>query len=167
MGRHIVINGGTGSGTVTAFLVIDGSLSASGVNNPEAWASVLFGFFGPTMSWTAYSDDRPPTISPNASFENGILSAQFTFLYGVERSMYSEFDLVGGFGGDGSFGHTLTLYLDLPEGASLSSASGATYNLGIPPAVPEPESALLLLAGLGALVGIRRVRAMVGKRPRS
>lgn len=73
------------------------------------------------------------------------------------------------FSGWGSvmFGTTAALTsVDLPPGALLATASGATYPVDYAPPIPEPGTVAMLLAGLAALRvhrhGVRRHRGAAG-----
>jgi hypothetical protein len=155
----ITISGGVGQATGTVFVEIDGTLSSSGSNpSHQASAELLASFGGPAMGWQDNARLCPhcPVVS-NATLQDGILSAPFLFTYGQAISIFSHFNLVGSFGGDGHFGNTLTTFFDLPEGASIGAASGALYNIGRPQSpVALPASLLLIATSLGLLMVIRR-----------
>lgn len=161
----IVIGGGSGQDQLTVLIEIDGSLSSSGANvSNSAGASLNFSFGGPAVLWTATKDCFPCTLSQNATFSGGVLSATFLFNYGTPINLLSEFVLVTSFGGNGLFGDTVTLAFDLPTGATISSANGANYRVvGEPPAtaVPAPETASLLALGILLLTGFKARRDRV------
>lgn len=67
------------------------------------------------------------------------------------------------------FYNTAKIFLELPDGVSVTSSSGLPVRFGNPPVVPEPGSVpepatwMLLLAGLAGVVGCRRRPAAAGK----
>jgi quercetin dioxygenase-like cupin family protein len=71
------------------------------------------------------------------------------------------------------FYNTAKIFLDLPDGVSVTTSAGLPVTFGTPPVVPEPGNVpepatwILLMAGLAGVVGCRRRHSVAGKSMRS
>lgn len=175
---EFVINGGVGIATTSLGVGVTGirnSTADSGTGS-NAGGYVINAWFNPNGVNTPIIDNTNPealrnfqgTGQTNKQFINGT-SGSFDFTYGVPfelkvlLSAYAQVDPVGTFGIPGNelqthsimnMGNTATTYFDLPDGASLSAASGTSYFLG-PVPVPLPAAFWMLFTGLASLCGLR------------
>jgi len=157
----ITFLGGTGSGTLTAYMLIDGTLGTVPAANPSesAEATLFFNFtapYGYTQSAEYVADSSGSTTITGGTFQNNVLSTVWTFDYNTPYDITSDFFLQGSFGGYGHFGDTLALSFDLPDGTMINSANGASYAIGAPVTVPEPGTIALFGIGLAGLGFSRR-----------
>lgn len=131
------------------------SRSVSGAASPLAWEQ-------------AFTDVTPPgsfeslLFQDLAYFENliGAYTATASSVFGLRWTLETEALVQGtavAAAMTADFGHTAQLAFQLSDGAP--PAAALTELLVLPPPVPEPGSAALLLAGLGWMFQRRRSRA--------
>jgi hypothetical protein len=148
---------------LTVAVEIDGALSSSGVSpSQQAGAQVAVGILSKTMLWADSALDCPtcPVILGSATditFENGLLSGTFQFVYGTPFHITSQFVVSGIHGGDAAFANTLTFFLGLPQGASITSENNAVYRTLDSAAVPSP-SAFWMVSTAFALLAFVKMR---------
>jgi hypothetical protein len=157
-----VLSGGTGNGILESRVMIDGSMSSpdspAGVTASQGF-SITSGNLQYVQLWQSQPDcpagiicDSVSTFNVNdAGYDasSNIMWGLLQFTYGVPFSYSAVLALHGFAGGDADFANTVTQYFKLPPGATMTSESGATYNLV---SIPEPATLALLgvaLAGLG------------------
>lgn len=156
------IAGGTGTGILNVSVQVEGSLSSPGVPGGPGPNSIyalfasdtpitLGGLLGFTEDGTyAPPDDSRTVIGVFEAFSgSNVFTAEIPFTYGTTfyLASYLGAEVLGNgtadFYGSSRFGATA------PNGATVTGASGTAYALA---AVPEAETYVMMLAGLG-LVG--------------
>ncbi|MEK8051896.1 PEP-CTERM sorting domain-containing protein [Ideonella sp. DXS22W] len=138
---------------------IDGRLAG---NNSSGSASFSFTVNYSPISGCSYwygcgtAENNQSLVSESRSVSgrravtvNDQFESEFTFRYNTPFRITAMLNTSAGEGGLADFSHTGSFDLVLPEGATLVSASGLPY--GQVSGVPEPESWLMLAAGLGML----------------
>jgi hypothetical protein len=161
------ITGGTGSGLASLTVHLDGSQAVAGGTGAFSYVLSIASDPGSAGGHVARADGGKETW-------NDDLGGTFEFTYGAPLYVESRLEVAGSAGEGGSaeldFGSTAVLtLLELPDGATVSTASGTTPPVeGDDPAeaaagdeagaaaVPAPAAASLLVASLALALRARR-----------
>lgn len=158
------ILGGVGLGTAVLQMSIDGDVQVSPLNRGAQLAGVVLNVVSSRGVGMQYH--RNEHYDPAGSFEtwhgtsfvNGVLTREFSFVYGEPFAIWSDLVVQAQEGGIANFGSTIVAGLLLPNGATLTTESGGLY--APIPGVSEPATYALSLVGLGVVVvGRRRLAA--------
>lgn len=146
----LTIHNGVNAGLISPWISIDGTLDGT------ASASVRFYAGGANSNFWSHLDSYAPKQALSSGSTTLNEDAMWVPAYGdttifVYASLTARADGGPTWGAVADFGNTLHFNIDLPEGASFTSASGTFMS-----AVPEPGSAALLLAGSLGLIAWRR-----------
>jgi hypothetical protein len=149
-----IISGGVGTGVATYQVLIDGNLEFSPLSFQPS-ASIILRVRGLVPAATNYVKTiglaGDSETWQGTSFTNGVLTRDFEFTYGSPFQIQNDLVLGGGQGGLALFGSTVVAGMVLPDGASLTTGSGALYAPIV--AVPVPPGYALMLSGL-AVIGL-------------
>lgn len=149
--------GGSGSGTANVVIHIDGSYGVAGDTQPSTSAGMNFTFLFNGQMLSVSMDTVHGTSNVHGAFDGETLTGSFAFDYGQLYGLSGALDAQGAFSGFSHFGNTVTLEFLLPEGASVLSVAGATYQVGgADTPIPEPATFSLLALGLAGLRFARR-----------
>jgi len=149
--------GGTGIGSASFNLRIDGSFGLAGETMSGSASGMSFIFSFNNQALTVSMSTASGTSNVNGAWDGQTLSGTFDFYYGVTYDIYGLLEAYSDFGGFSDFSHTVTLEIVVPEGAALVTGSGASYQPEIT-AIAEPEMVLLFFTGLLAMTfGRRRI----------
>lgn len=139
----------SGGETIAATLSLSGTLtgSATGLATIQAGPSATFGDVSTLSQSTFFGNGTPIPAS---------IDVQVTVTDTSSLTVLADI-LADGFAGNvADLTDPPTLTINLPAGVTAMSASGVFTNFQPLTAVPEPQSAALLLVGLGALIHARR-----------
>jgi hypothetical protein len=144
--------------TIAFTLSLSGTLfgNAYGIANIQAGPSEEFGGVGTVQQGAGFGDGTPVP---------GSISVELTATDTSSVTVSAEVLAVGFPGDIADLTDPPTLSIDLPAGVTAISASGVFTNFQPVTAVPEPGSAGLLVAGLGALISARYRRDRYERQP--
>lgn len=154
---YVTFSGGTGVSSANFLSSLSGSLAGNktgyaGFTYEVALVDVADPGWWSTQSLVGYS--RAITgnskVTINDTYETG-----FDFTFGKTYALVATFRAEASRGGSANFADTATLNFKAGDGVFLTSASGYQYNV---PAVPEPQTYAMLLAGLGMVGAMARRR---------
>jgi hypothetical protein len=161
-----VISGGSGLGTASFMAQLDGKLQSTANGSASFGLSVGYSTGADCYYWdnTCGAADLSQTlISQNTSLSGKSkttlaqsVEGEFTFAYDTPFQLTATLNTGASNGGLAEFNFdTLSHSLVLPQGVSLRSASGLYVQ-----AVPEAETYVMMLAGLGLVGFAARRRSM-------
>lgn len=152
----VVFHNGTNLGLAELELSVDGVIAG-----PRAAASVRWYVGDPKADFFERLNDWAPSkalASGKTVIDDGLVLPLGKRTYFVFAEIFTTATSTTLWDSVADFGNTLHFNWTLPEGVTASSASGV-FMTAATPAVPEPETYALMIAGLAAMGFVARRRA--------
>lgn len=150
---YVTFTGGTGAADGLFLSTLEGSLKGGAAGTASyAYNISLFDVAAGTSQ---------QLVSDSHAYGKGKLTvgneyeSDFSFSFGKTYALVATLSANATNGGIANFKDTATLNFALGSGVGLASASGYSYGV---PAVPEPQTYAMLLAGLGMVGALARRR---------
>ncbi|MCX9155810.1 PEP-CTERM sorting domain-containing protein [Niveibacterium sp. 24ML] len=150
---YVTFTGGVGSAEGFLLSSLSGSLNAGDAGKAKYEYTVSIYDLGSGAKQALIDDER--TFKLGELTLSNAYKNDFSFTFGNTYKLVASLTATAWNGGVADFSHTANLNFALGSGVNLTSASGYTYNV---PAVPEPQTYAMLLAGLGMISVMARRR---------
>lgn len=152
---YITFSGGTGASEGSLVSLLEGSLTGGKTGNASYFYSIsLFDTTSGTsesLVWDSHAVSGKQKLKLNNEY-----GADFSFNFGTTYQLVASLSLYAGNGGTADFSDTAMLSFDMGS-ADVKIATASGFNYGVP-AVPEPQTYAMLLAGLGMISVMARRR---------
>ncbi|WP_246479718.1 PEPxxWA-CTERM sorting domain-containing protein [Niveibacterium microcysteis] len=150
---YVTFTGGSGSADGLFLSTLEGSLKGGAKGSATYEYNISLFDVAAGTSQLLVSDSH--TYGKGKLTVGNEYESDFSFTFGKTYALVATLSASAKNGGIADFKDTATLNFSLGSGVGLTSASGYSYGV---PAVPEPQTYAMLLAGLGMVGAMARRR---------